>query len=91
MLTIAATQGGSLRGALLLFTYSLGLGLPFLLVGLGIRRLIGALAFVKRNYHWIAGVSGAVMLTIGLLIVTNLWVRVLGPVLRAIGRFTPPI
>lgn len=91
VLTIAATQGGSLRGALLLFTYSLGLGLPFLLVGLGIRRLIGALAFVKRNYHWIAGVSGAVMLTIGLLIVTNLWVRILGPVLRAIGRFTPPI
>ena len=41
VLAIAAARGGSLRGALLLFTYSAGLGLPFLLVGLGIRRLMG--------------------------------------------------
>jgi cytochrome c-type biogenesis protein len=91
VLAIAAAQGGSLRGALLLFTYSAGLGLPFLLVGLGIRRLMGALAFVRRNYHWIAGVSGVVMVTIGTLVATNLWTRVLGPVLRAINRYTPPI
>ncbi len=91
VLTIAASQGGSARGALLLFSYSLGLGVPFLLIGLGIRRLMGALDFVKRNYHWFAGVGGVVMIAIGVLIVTNLWVRVLGPVLRAIGRFTPAI
>ena len=40
---------------MLLFVYSIGLGLPFLLVGLGLRKLMGTLAFVKRNYHWIAG------------------------------------
>ena len=55
VLAIAAAQGGSLRGAALLFVYSIGLGVPFLLVGLGVRRLMGALGFVKRNYHWIAG------------------------------------
>ena len=54
-------RAARLRGATLLFVYSPGLGVPFLLVGLGIRRLMGALAFVKRNYHWIAGVSGVVM------------------------------
>ncbi|HEX9124099.1 MAG TPA: cytochrome c biogenesis protein CcdA [Actinomycetota bacterium] len=91
VLAIAAAQGGSARGAFLLLLYSAGLGLPFLLVGLGIRRLMGALDFVKRNYHWFAGVSGVVMIGIGVLIVTNLWVQLLGPVLRAIGRFNPPI
>jgi cytochrome c-type biogenesis protein len=91
VLTIAASQGGSVRGATLLFVYSAGLGLPFLLVGLGVRRLMGALAFVKRNYHWFAGVSGGVMVTIGILVATNLWTRLLGPLLRAISRFTPPI
>ncbi len=90
VLAIAA-QGGSARGALLLLVYSAGLGLPFLLVGLGIRRLMGALGWVKRNYHWIAGVSGVVMIAIGVLIVTDLWVELLGPVLRAIGRYTPPL
>jgi len=91
VLAIAAAQGGSLRGALLLFVYSAGLGLPFLLVGMGVRRLIGALGFVKRNYHWFAGVSGVVMIAIGVLVATNLWTRLLGPVLRAVSRFTPPI
>ncbi len=91
VLAIAAAQGGSGRGALLLFVYSAGLGLPFLLVGLGLRRLMGALAFVKRNYHWFAGFSGAVMVAIGVLVATNLWTRLLGPVLRAVSRFTPAI
>jgi cytochrome c-type biogenesis protein len=91
VLAIAAAQGGSARGALLLFVYSAGLGLPFLLVGLGVRRLLGAVAFVKRNYHWVAGVSGVVMVAIGVLVATNTWTRILGPVLRAINRFSPPI
>jgi cytochrome c-type biogenesis protein len=91
VLAIAAAQGGSLRGALLLLAYSAGLGLPFLLVGLGIRRLMGALGFVKRNYHWFAGISGMVMVAIGFLVLTDLWTRVLGPILRAIGRYTPPL
>jgi cytochrome c-type biogenesis protein len=91
VLAIAAAQGGSGRGAFLLFMYSAGLGLPFLLVGVGIRRLLGALAVLRRSYRWIAGVSGAVMLTIGVLVFTNTWTQVLGPVLRWISRFRPPI
>jgi len=57
----------------------------------GIRRLMGALSFVKRNYHWFAGVSGVIMVTIGVLVFTNTWTRLLGPVLRAISNFSPPI
>ena len=91
MVAIAGAQGGSLRGALLLFVYSMGLGVPFLLVGVGIRKLMGALAFVKRNYQWIAGVSGVVMIAVGVLVATDLWTRMLGPVLRAIDDFNPPI
>lgn len=91
VLAIAAAQGGSARGAFLLFTYSAGLGLPFLLVGVGIRRLLGTLAVLRRSYRWIAGISGVVMLAIGVLVFTNAWTRLLGPVLRAIARFNPPI
>jgi cytochrome c-type biogenesis protein len=91
VLAIAGSQGGSLRGALLLFVYSLGLGLPFLLVGVGLRKLMGVLAWVKRNYQWIAGISGAVMIAIGVLVFTNTWTRMLGPVLRVIDDFNPPI
>jgi cytochrome c-type biogenesis protein len=88
---LAAAQGGGLRSTLLLFMYSMGLGVPFLLIGLGVRRLVGTLAVVKRNYHWIAGVSGVVMIAIGVLVVTNQWVGVLNPILRAINRFQPAL
>ena len=91
VLAIAASSGGSVRGALLLLVYSAGLGVPFLLVGMGVSRLLGALSFVRRNYHWIAGASGVVMITIGVLVATNLWTRLLGPVLRAITDFTPAL
>jgi cytochrome c-type biogenesis protein len=91
VLALSAAQGGSLRGALLLFTYSMGLGVPFLLVGLGVRHLMGALAFVKRNYHWIAGLAGVVMVAIGVLVATNTWTRLLGPIMRSIRDFTPPL
>jgi cytochrome c-type biogenesis protein len=93
ILTLAAAQGGGAWGALLMFSYSLGLGLPFVLVGLGTRQLLGVLGFVKRNYHWFAGVSGVLMVAVGLLLVANLWqvflVRI--GLLRLIRGFTPPI
>lgn len=93
ILTLAGAAGGGLWGAVLMFSYSLGLGVPFVLVGLGVRRLTGTLSFVKRNYHWIAGVSGVVLMTIGLLVVLNLWVPLLTRlgILRAIGNYTPPL
>ncbi len=69
----------------------MGLGVPFLLVGLGVRHLMGALAFVKRNYHWIAGLAGVVMVAIGVLVATNTWTRLLGPIMRSIRDFTPPL
>jgi cytochrome c-type biogenesis protein len=91
ILAIASIQGDAARGALLLFTYSLGLGVPFLLIGLGVTRVMRSLQFVKRNYHWVAGVSGAVMIGIGVLLVTGLWLRLLSPFLRLGNRIDLPI
>lgn len=93
ILTIAAAQGGGAWGALLMLTYSLGLGLPFVLVGLGLRRLMGALAWVKRNYHWMASVGGVLMIAIGVLLVLNLWTRFLAwsGLLDLVSGFEPPI
>jgi cytochrome c-type biogenesis protein len=89
--SIAAAEGGSARGAFLLFAYSLGLGVPFLLIGLGIRRVMRALELVKRNYRWIAGVSGVVMIAIGGLLIAGEWSRLLNPFLRWGNRISLPI
>jgi cytochrome c-type biogenesis protein len=78
------------RAAFLLLSYSLGLGVPFVLVGLGVERL-GALAAVRRHHGAITGVAGGAMLAIGLLVASGAWTRLLAPLLRAIGRFTPAL
>ena len=52
---LASIQGSTARAILLLFMYSLGLGIPFVLIGLGIERVMGAMKFFSRNYHWFAG------------------------------------
>jgi cytochrome c-type biogenesis protein len=93
ILTLALAQGGGLWGAVLLFFYSLGLGLPFVLVGLGVGRLFRALTFVRRNYHWFAGVSGVLLVAIGALLATNQWVPLLSRLglLQLVERFTPPL
>ena len=93
ILTLALAQGGGLWGATLLFFYSLGLGLPFVLLGLGVGRLLRAATFVRRNYHWIAGVGGTLLVVIGVLLATGTWERLLVRlgVLRLIQDFTPPL
>ena len=88
ILTLAANQPGHARSVLLLLSYSLGLGAPFLLVGLGLRRLLGTFRFFSRNYHWFAGVSGVALTAIGVLLLTGVW----GPSLfRFVNRFTPSL
>lgn len=90
-LALAAAQSDPLRGALLLFSFSMGLGVPFVLIGLGIGGLMRRLAFLQRHYRLIAGASGSVLIAIGMLLATGLWVRVLAPLLRLVNSFEPPI
>jgi cytochrome c-type biogenesis protein len=93
ILALALAQGGGAWGAVLLFSYSLGLGLPFVILGLGVRRLLRVFDFVKRNYHWFAGVSGGLLVGIGILLATNQWLPLLSRlgVLRWVQNVQPPI
>jgi cytochrome c-type biogenesis protein len=89
--TLAFNQGTTFRIVFLLFMYSMGLGLPFLLVGLGLSRMLRGFRFISRNYHWFAGISGLVMVAIGVLLVTGQWSRVIAPLLDLVQRFSPAI
>ena len=68
ILTIAANQDRPLAGGTLLAAYALGLGLPFLLCGLGLARMSGALNWVKRHYPLLIGFSAVVLGFFGLLL-----------------------
>jgi cytochrome c-type biogenesis protein len=59
------------HGALLLPLYSLGLGVPFVLTGLGFSRMLGVFGWVRRHYQAINVASGALLVAIGVLFVTE--------------------
>lgn len=73
---LAFAEASAARGALLSLAYCLGLGLPFVLLGLAFRRLAGALAWVRRHYAVVMRVGGGLLVLIGLLLVTGLWTEV---------------
>ncbi|MEX2552441.1 MAG: cytochrome c biogenesis protein CcdA [Actinomycetota bacterium] len=56
------------RGALLLFAYSMGLGVPFVLAALGVSKLSGALSFIRKHQKTVMRVSGALLVAFGVLL-----------------------
>jgi cytochrome c-type biogenesis protein len=91
ILALATAQGGSARGALLLFAFSLGLGMPFVLAGLGIGRAMQAFDVIRRHHDRISVISGSLLVAIGALLVTGVWTRLLAPLFQLVNRFEPPI
>jgi cytochrome c-type biogenesis protein len=71
--SLAFTEASATRGALLSFAYCVGLGLPFLAVGLAMQRGLGAVAWARRHACSIQVVGGVTMIGLGLLMVTGLW------------------
>jgi cytochrome c-type biogenesis protein len=71
ILTQAAISGSAAHGALLLAFYSAGLAIPFLLIALAFERMTNALTVVKRHFPVIIGIGGAVMIVLGVLILTG--------------------
>lgn len=73
VLTLSAGSGTAGRGALLAGVYSLGLGLPFIAVALGLRRTLAAVAVIRRHQRVVVRVGGALLLLTGVLLVTGVW------------------
>ena len=71
--SLAFTEGSAARGALLSVAYCIGLGLPFLVIGLAMERGLEALAWARRNTRAIQVVGGVSMILLGVLMVSGLW------------------
>lgn len=71
--SLALSTAGAGRGALLSTAYCLGLGVPFVLVALGTRWLVGALGVVRRHAAVVTYAGGVLLVLLGLLLLTGLW------------------
>lgn len=73
VLTLATTTADAARGSLLTVFYCLGLGLPFIAVAAGYRRMLGAVGWVRAHHQLVSRVGGGLMVVIGVLLLTGLW------------------
>jgi cytochrome c-type biogenesis protein len=87
----AGTGGGSLRGVVLTLAYCAGLGLPFVIIALGASRAVRALGFLRRHTRAIQVTGGALLVTVGVLLVTGVWAALLAQLQVAISGFVPVI
>ncbi len=82
ILLVSTTQGTAQRGALLLFVYALGLGLPFLIVALFAGRMLKSLNWFKRHFVAINRAGGTVLLIMGVFLVMNRWTQLMAPLMQ---------
>ena len=73
ILTLSINEATAARGAVLSGVYAIGLGIPFVLAGLAYRRALGAFGFLRRHQVWITRLGGAMLILVGLLLVTGWW------------------
>ncbi|MCA0330024.1 MAG: cytochrome c biogenesis protein CcdA [Actinobacteria bacterium] len=71
--TLAFTEASAARGALLSATYSIGLGVPFVVLGLLYRRTLGTVGWLRLHNQVVMRAGGAMLVMIGLLLITGTW------------------
>ena len=72
ILTLASVQATAWQGAYLLAIYSLGLGLPFLIIGVAFDSIIPLIKRINRYSRWVYIISGLLLITVGILILTDM-------------------
>ncbi|MCO4239203.1 cytochrome c biogenesis CcdA family protein [Pseudarthrobacter raffinosi] len=91
VLALSTASGSAWRGALLAFAYCIGLGIPFLLVALGVNWVSGAVSFIRRHIRKFNIGGGIILAALGLLMVSGVWTQWIYRLQNLIGTFTTPV
>ena len=86
-LAVAAGSGQAGRGALLLFAYALGIGVPFLLASLGLASSPALAGWLRRAGPRVERLAGGLLVVLGLLLATGTY----GHLTSYLARFTPTV
>jgi len=89
--SLAFSEASAARGALLSLAYCVGLGVPFIIMGLAFRRLAGAMSWVRRHSELIMRIGGVLLVLIGLALVTGLWADLTASMRVWAGSFEVPL
>ncbi|GAB3549717.1 cytochrome c biogenesis protein CcdA [Arthrobacter tumbae] len=91
LLAFSNDGASAAKGALLTFVYCLGLGLPFLLIALGLRRGMGAMKFFRRHRLLLQRTGGGMLILVGVLMASGVWNVWINDLQQWLGGVTLPI
>lgn len=89
--SLALDQGDPWRGALLGLAYCAGLGLPFLAIALGLGWATASVGWLRRHVRIINIIGGALLILIGVLMVSGLWRLMMSNLTAVINGFQPAL
>lgn len=75
---LASISSSLMQGTTLLIAYALGLGIPFILVAVGAQEVSHRLTWFRHHQTGVSIVTGAMLIVVGFLMITNLLVRLSG-------------
>jgi len=91
IMTLSLTQGSMSRAVVLAIFYSLGLGIPFILIALGFGWMAGVTSFLRKHIRAINIAGGVLMILVGVLMVTGVWNAFMSELQVVIDGFLPPL
>ena len=89
--TLSFQESSAVRGAILSFAYCVGLGSPFILVGIFFDKSKRLRKFFSRHGNYLTLIGGLFLILIGILQVTGLWAEVMNSLRSWISDFAPVI
>lgn len=91
VLTLATSSAGAGRGAFLSFAYSIGLGIPFIVAAFSVSRAMTRLQWARRHASTVMLVGGLVMVVLGVLQVSGLWLDLMTRLQGVVANWQTPI
>ena len=87
----ATSSAGAGRGAFLSFAYSIGLGIPFIVAAFSVSRAMTRLQWARRHASTVMLVGGLVMVVLGVLQVSGLWLDLMTRLQGVVANWQTPI
>lgn len=91
ILSISLTQADPWRAVLLAVAYSLGLGIPFLLLAVGFGWATRSVTFLRRHIRVVNIIGGVLLVVLGVLMVTGVWTAIMSNLQGVIGSVQLPL
>lgn len=91
ILSVSFAQGDPWRAVVLAIAYSLGLGIPFILLAIGFGWATRSVAFLRRHIRTVNVIGGILLIVLGVLMVTGVWTSVMSQLTGVIGSVDLPL